>query len=302
MRWRRWLGGGVAALLIVWTFLALLPAPVSFPHPYFTGHPRWRQPAPQIIAHRGGWGLWPQHTLDGYRRAIELGADVLELDVRRTSDGVMVVFHDRVVDHVTEAEGQVDSFTFAQLRSLDAGYDWSPADDGSHPFRGQGLLIPALDEVLSEFAGQHMVIELKTADAEAAQQLCGELRRHAHEERAIVAAFAPEALTNFRQACPEVATSASSAEMSKYWILHLLRLDVLSWPEFEALQVPETLGPLTIVDERFVDVSQGRGLPVQVWTIDDEETMGRLFDLGVQAIMTRRPDQLARLLAARGQR
>ena len=244
-----------------------------------------------------------------WRHATALDAALVEALARAATACEMTWREARAADdfapvdhHVTEAEGQVDSFTFAQLRSLDAGYDWSPADDGSHPFRGQGLLIPTLDEVLSEFAGQHMVIELKTADAEAAQQLCGELRRHAHEERAIVAAFAPEALTNFRQACPEVATSASSAEMSKYWILHLLRLDVLSWPEFEALQVPETLGPLTIVDERFVDVSQGRGLPVQVWTIDDEETMGRLFDLGVQAIMTRRPDQLARLLAARGQR
>lgn len=302
MTWRRGLVITTAGLLVPWSFFALLPAPVSFPHPYFSGSSRGEHSAAQIIAHRGGWGLWPEHTLDGYRRAVDLGVDALELDVQPTADDIMVVFHDRRVDRVTGGTGRVDAFTFEQLQNLDAGYHWSPDGGATHPFRGQGLRIPSLDEVLSTFPDRHLVIELKTDDAPSAQRVCGQLRRHSHHERAIVAAFRDEALVAFRQACPEVATSASSAEAWKYWILHVLRLDVLSSPEFEALQVPEVLGPITIVDRRFVEVSQGRGLPVQVWTIDNEETMERLTDHGVQAIMTRRPDLLNAVLEARGHR
>ena len=307
MTWRRSslgrvLGLAAAGVCVLWIFLAILPAPVSFPHPYFAGHPRWQQEGPQVIAHRGGWGLWPEHTLDGYQRAVDLGVDALELDVQRTADGIMVVFHDRRVDRVTDGTGRVDSLTFEQLRRLDAGYQWSPDGGATYPFRGQGLRVPALDEVLAKFPQQHMIMELKTGDAVTAEQLCGLLQRHDHENRAIVAAFGTDGLATFRQACPGVATSASSAEAMSYWVLHLLRLDLLAAPAFEALLIPEKFGPLTIVDQRFVDVTQGRGLPVQVWTIDEKERMERLIHLGVQAIITRRPDRLTTLLHDQGRR
>ena len=302
MSGRRRLALAAAGVLLVWAFLAILPAPISFPHPYFAQHPRWGESIPQIIAHRGGWGLWPQHTLYGYRHAVDMGVDALELDIQRSSDGVMVVFHDHRVGRVTEAGGRIDSYTFEELQSLDAGYNWSADEGATHPFRGQGLRIPSLDEVLSTFPDQHMIIELKTNDAQSAEQLCGLLRAHRHQHRAIVASFDTESLDIFRQVCPGVATSASFAEAWSYTILHLLRLDVLANPEFEALQVTEFKGPLTVVNERFVDKSQGRGIAVQVWTIDKEQDMERLTDLGVQGLITRRPDRLKRVLEARGRR
>jgi glycerophosphoryl diester phosphodiesterase len=296
------LGLAAALLVVLWIFLALLPAPVSFPHPYFASHSRWRQPGPQIIAHRGGWGLWPQHTLDGYQRAVDLRVDALELDVRRTADGIMVVFHDRTVDRVTDGTGRVDALSFAQLQQLDAGYHWSSDGGTTHPFRDQGLQVPTLEQVLARFPQQHMIIELKSDGQAMAEQLCGLLRAHNHQERSIVASFHDDALTFFREACPEVATSASSSEAAYYWILHVLRLDLLSSPDFEALLIPETAGPITIVDQRFVDVSQTRGLPVQVWTIDEEQDMRRLTRLGVHAIITPQPDRLMGLLQELGQR
>ena len=189
MTWRRGLVITTAGLLVPWSFFALLPPPVSFPHPYFSGSSRGEHSAAQIIAHRGGWGLWPEHTLDGYRRAVDLGVDALELDVQPTADDIMVVFHDRRVDRVTGGTGRVDAFTFEQLQNLDAGYHWSPDGGATHPFRGQGLRIPSLAEVLSTFPDRHLVIELKTDDAPSAQRVCGQLRRHSHHERAIVAAF-----------------------------------------------------------------------------------------------------------------
>jgi len=307
MSWRRSslgrvLGLAAAVICVLWIFLAILPAPVSFPHAYFAGHPRWQQAGPQVIGHRGGWGLWPEHTLDGYQRAVDLGVDALDLDVWRSADGIVVVFHDRRVDRVTDGTGRVDSLTFEQLRSLDTGYHWSSDDGATHPFRGKGLQIPSLDEVLAKFPQQHLVIEMKTRDVVAAEQLCGLLRARDHGDKAIVASFGTDALVSFRQACPEVATSASSAEAAAYWILHVLRLDLLAAPDFEALQVTETVGPLTIVDQRFVDVSQRRGLPVQVWPINTEERMKRLMQLKVQSIFTRRPDRLTSLLRDEGRR
>lgn len=300
MKWRRPLSLVGLGLVIIWTFLALLPPPVTFPHPYFASHPRWRQPGPQVIAHRGGWGLWPEHTIEGYRRALELGVDVLDIDVQLSADSTVVVLHDRSVDRTTEGQGRASSLTFEQLQQLDAGFDWTADGGASYPFRAQGLKIPSLQQVLAEFPQQHLVIELKTRDpagvAQLSRQLCGLLQDAGHQQRAIIAAFSTDALQTFRRACPGVATSASSAEGIRYWVLHLLRLDVLAAPEFQALQVPPKLGFLTTVDQRLVEVSQNRGLPVQVWTIEDEDDMTRLIDLGVQGIFTPRPDRLLKLL------
>ena len=106
----------------------------------------------QVMAHRGGKQLRPENTLIAFRNAVELGVDALELDVHATRDGALVVIHDSTVDRTTDGTGAVSNFTLEEITALDAGYNWSPgADSDDNPYRGTGVTIPTLEEVLSAF-------------------------------------------------------------------------------------------------------------------------------------------------------
>ena len=273
----------------------LLPPERLPPHPYFAG------PDFVVIAHRGGRALGPEHTLKTFRRALDVGVDVLEIDVHLSADGELVLQHNRTVDRTTDGSGRVDSLTLVQLQALDAGYHWQ-GDGQGHPFRGMGYRIPALAEVFGAFPDQRMLIEIKPRDPRAAVALCASLRESHMQDRVTVASFHTDIQEAFRAACPEVLTSPASGEMVAFELLHLLRLDGFYAPDFELFQVPERVGPLTLVDERFLAVARERNLPVQVWTVNEEEDMERLIDLGVDGIVTDHPVRLLNILRQRGRR
>ena len=112
-------------------------------------------------AHRGGSLLAPEETMEAFQNAVALGADVLEIDVRSTSDGVLVLNHDPVVDRTTDGTGNVIGLTWAQLQELDAGYTFTTDDGATFPYRGVGVKIARLDEVLAAFPDSLFSIEIK---------------------------------------------------------------------------------------------------------------------------------------------
>ncbi len=282
----------VAALL-----LAALKEPAPLPaHPYFAGQPEFL-----VIAHRGGRGLGPEGTLPLFHQAVGLGVDVLEFDVRQSADGVLVVLHDATVDRTTEGTGRAEEMTLAQLKALDAGYDWT-ADGQTYPFRGQGIVIPTLEEVFRAFPEQHCVIEIKPDEERVAQALGAAIRDCGMAQRVMVASFHSGALGAFRAAYPEVATSAGSGEVAWCWFLQWVGLDGFYTPTFAALQVPQRFGWIGLANRGFVQGAGDHGLPVHFWTIDDEEDMERLLDLGAGGIMTNRPDRLLARCRRRGLR
>ena len=94
---------------------------------------------PLVIAHQGGDGLWPGDTLFAYQNAVKLGVDVLEMDIHISKDEALVLMHDETVDRTTDGTGDIESMTLAELKQLDAGYDWTPDEGKTFPFRGQGI-------------------------------------------------------------------------------------------------------------------------------------------------------------------
>lgn len=277
--------------------LAALKEPAPLPcHPFFAG-----QPAFLVIAHRGGYGLGPESTLSLFRQAVDLGVDVLEFDVQQSADGALILLHDDQVDRTTDGSGRAAELTLAELKTLDAGYDWT-ADGQTYPFRGQGYTIPTLEEVFRAFPEQRCAIEIKQDEARVAQALCAAIRDCGMAQRVMVASFHGNALAALRAACPEVATSAGAGEVTWYWLLQKLGLDGPYTPAFAALQVPERSGPVELAGRGFVQGAGAHGLPVHYWTIDEEEDMERLLDLGAGGIMTNRPDRLLALLRRRGLR
>ena len=264
---------------------------------------------PLVMAHRGGAGLWPENTMHAFAQAIALGVDVLEMDLHGTADGALVIIHDGTVDRTTNSTGAVGALMLAELKKLDAGYRWTNDGGRTFPFRGRSITIPTLREVLDAFPGSRLNIDIKGAPQPAlVKNFCRSLRESRATASVNVASFNWQTLAEFRQECPEVSTSAGFDE-----VLALLSdapaggqqqqgtaADKAHRPR--VVQVPESAGGRELLTAKLIEAAHRRGLEVHVWTVNDEAAMRRMIKLGVDGIITDRPDKLIELLKQEAKR
>jgi glycerophosphoryl diester phosphodiesterase len=276
-------------LFVLYGGLSFLAEPVQ-DHPYFDPDEF------MVIAHRGGRSLGPENTLHTYQRAVDLGVDVLEMDVHLTKDGHLAVIHDNTVDRTTNGTGPVESFSLAELQTLDAAHRWTKDRGRSFPLRGKGIKIPALAEVFRTFPHMRMNIEMKEPRPTTISSLCRLIRDHNMSEKVMVASFDAGALKRFRKRCPEIATSAGALEAFLFYLLQKMHLENAFSPIAQALQVPENFGDLQILSKRFVEAARARNIRVQAWTVNDIDRMKRLLNQGVNGIMTDYPQRLIEIL------
>jgi glycerophosphoryl diester phosphodiesterase len=282
------LAGGAAYLALR---RRLAPAPTAL-HPVLAG-------APLLVAHRGGAGLAPENTLEAFRRAAAWWrADMVELDVRASADGHCVVIHDPTVERTTDGSGAVAELTLAELRRLDAGHRFTPDGGVTWPFRGQGLRIPTLDEVLEALPRTPITVEVKAGAAQ--RPFLEAVHRHDAVDRVVAAGMYERDRTLF-SAWPG-AVSASTEQVRRFCVGHWCRLGALACPRVDVVQVPERRGRLRIVTPRFVRDLHRRGIQVHVWTVNDPAAMRRLLAWGVDGIITDRPDVAADVLREVGGR
>ena len=130
-------------ILLIILILMLWPGASVAERPFFADNDGFL-----VIAHQGGNLVRPDNTMMAFEYAVELGVDVLEMDIHSSADGELVVIHDDTVDRTTDGNGRVNDLTLAELKSFDAAYDWSIDNGATYPYRGQGVTIPALEEVL----------------------------------------------------------------------------------------------------------------------------------------------------------
>ncbi len=288
---------------IFWLGIFIIAAAIYISFAMTTGKPaaakavfEKENPRPLVFAHRGGGGLFPENTLEAFKYSVEMGVDVLELDVHSTSDGKLVVLHDFTVDRTTDGGGNVNSLTLEQLKKLDAGYKFTTDDGQTFPFRGKGITIPTLEEVFAAFPAMTFNIEPKQQTPSITKSLCRILRERNATAKTIVGSFRQEVLDEFRGECAEVATSASPSEVSKFLAMYKTGLGESYTPPMQALQVPENVGYVNVVTKDFVETAHKLNLKVHVWTINQPEDMQRLLEMGVDGIMTDYPDRLLKLL------
>jgi len=276
------------ALLVIFR-LTSKPAP---DHPYYAADLSY----PLVIAHQGGDNLWPGNTMFAFQNAADLGVDVLEMDLHITSDGTLVLIHDETIDRTTDGTGEVEALTLDELKEFDAGYDWTRDDGVTYPFRGQGVTVPTLEEVFAAFPDYRMTIEIKKTNTSMAKPFCNMIRDFNMQDKVLVASFHDERLKEFRAECPEVATSSAKNETTVFVLLTKAFLGGFYSPTFYSLQVPQESGGITVMTEGFVRAAHARNLAVEPWTINDEETMRKLIDWGVDGIITDRPDIMMEVL------
>lgn len=257
---------------------------------------------PVNLAHRGASALAPENTLEAFRTAVEAGAGGLELDVHLTSDGQVVVIHDETVDRTTGGTGAVSDMTLEELRALDAGHNFSPECVSGPPYRSLGLRIPTLDEVLREFPGVVVNVDMKADRPGVEAAVLGVLRERDAGRRALVVSSRRAAVGRFRRISGGgVSTGASRWETGVFYVLSRLRLERLLRPAYDALQVPIRHKGVPLVSRRFLEAAHASGVRVDVWTINEADEMHRLLDLGVDVIMTDRPEILTGVLGQREQ-
>ncbi len=265
-------------------------------------------------AHQGGAWEAPSSTLFAIRRALAAGATAIELDVHATADRELVVCHDTTVDRTTDGTGAIAELTLDQIRRLDPAYWFIPGADvtpgrpaADYPYRGRApedpeFAVPTLRRILEAFPGVVLNLDIKRT-APVVEPYEAELARLLAEfgrtDDVIVASFLDPATDAFRALAPGVPTSAGTLGTAEFWrAVH----HGTEFPDLDAvaLQVPETQGDLRVVDEALVAAAHERGLAVHVWTVNEEEAMARLLDLGVDGLISDRPTALAAVLAERG--
>jgi glycerophosphoryl diester phosphodiesterase len=245
-----------------------------------------------VFAHRGGCALGPENTLAAFDLGLQAGADGLELDVHLSADGMVVVHHDTTLDRTTSAEGNIASKTVAELAKVDAAFRFD--DQGTYPFRNQGIGIPTLRDVLQRYRDIPIIVEMKVDSAELGEAVASEVRRAGAAERVCAAGYGSRSAAAVRAALPEMAFSACHAEVRMAVYRAWARWPVRRTP-YQAYQVPETSGALRIVSPRFLRYAHEDGLGVQVWTVDEESDMRRLLEWGVDGLISNRPDVAVRV-------
>ena len=243
---------------------------------------------PRVFGHRGAAGLAPENTVPSFALALALGADMLELDVHATRDGVVVVTHDATVERTTNGTGAVCEHLRYELQQLDAGYHFS-RDGRDFPYRGQGVRIPTLESILRQFPLAYCNIEIKQETPPIVEAVLEIVRRLAAESRVLLAAERDAIMSYIRPRAGDIATSFAAGEVADF-INRLAASDCESYcPPGRALQIPPRFGDIELVTAERVAAAHRYGLEVHVWTINDPSEMERLLALGVDGIISDLP-------------
>lgn len=257
---------------------------------------------PVSLAHRGASAWAPENTLEAYRLAVESGAGGLELDVHMTRDGEIVVMHDDDVRRCTDGAGPIREKSLEEIKTLDAGYSFSGDGGRTFPYRGQGLRIPTLEEVFQQFPDTPVNLDIKEDQAGIEEAVLEVVEQNGAEDRTFVASQENRIIRRFRKLSGDrLPTSSSQFEVGVFIALSRLGLERLLRPAYAALQVPTSHRGIEIVTSRFIAAAHNLGVRVDVWTIDEPEEAHRLLDLGVDVIMTNRPEVLIGALEQRNE-
>jgi glycerophosphoryl diester phosphodiesterase len=258
-------------------------------------HPYFSLPRPWLIAHRGGSREAPENTLVAFERAAALGADVIETDVRLSRDGVVMVFHDEDTRRITGVPGTFEDRTAAELEQLDAAY-WFERD-GSFPWRGKGVRIPRLADVLARFPTMRFNIEAKGDEAPLALRLAEVLEAVGRQDSVCVGA------EHLRQALRLASRLPRYARFLPKWIAlpHYLAarcrlLRFLAPGGFDLAALPTRVVGLELGTRKVIDYFHDRGMAVQYWTVDEGQEMTDLLAARADGVMSDKPTLLKQLM------
>ena len=246
---------------------------------------------PIRFAHRGSRVLWPENTMHAFAGAVEgLDYHYLEIDVRLTSDHVPVVFHDAKLNRTTSGRGKVSDHTLAEIQTVDAAYQFD-AENG-YPLRGTGIGISTLEELYGTWPDVRLNIDLKGPGEEWA--VAEVIRAFDAEHRTLIGSFTDRRIARFRRITRgRVAVSAGPTAAASMYVAS--RTGRTIHRKVQAYQVPFNYRGSKI-DDKLIDAVHRAGAHIHLWTVNEPDDMRRFIDMGVDGIVTDRPDLLNEVL------
>ena len=238
-----------------------------------------------VTGHRGAAGLAPENTLSAIRKGISLGVDRIEIDVQQTLDGVVIVMHDETVDRTTNGSGAVKQLTYEAIKQLDADEKFDPE------FKGEK--VPSLEEALQTVNGQcDLVIEIKKGNdyyPEIIEHTIALIKKYDATEWCIVHSFNLNALIEVHQQLPELRLHRLFvAKLRGLPLIYNDSFDVLSVEKYPYIEEYSIM--YLFANQNIIKQLHQHGKKVNVWTVDDKKHINRLINLGVDGIITDRPD------------
>ncbi|MBX7254821.1 MAG: glycerophosphodiester phosphodiesterase [Candidatus Hydrogenedentes bacterium] len=247
-------------------------------------------------AHRGGELLWPENTAAGFELAAKTFPGILlETDARMTADGAIVLMHDDSVDRTTNGKGKIADLTLAQIKALDAGYSFTKDGGATYPYRGKGVTVATLEEALACAPDSNFLVDFKGSAALA--DACIKIIRDAKaQDRVLIASFVPEAVARTRETAPELATCYDFASGAA--LLSALRGG--TWDSYkpisDVLSMDEDMLPQFQLKPEDIKAIRAKGIKFQIHTINDPVKMRAYLDMGVDSILSDKPDLLAKAI------
>lgn len=247
-----------------------------------------------VVAHRGSSATAPENTIEAFRLAAEAAADAIELDVHLTADGQLAVIHDETLDRTTDRTGAVAELTMDEIRRADAGACFA-APDGAHPFRGRGVTIPTLHEVLEWLPSTlGLVVEIKARAA--ADEVVAAVGSHPvrGDGRLSIISFDERAIDRVRELDRGIVTGyllipGQSVEPAMAWATQRGHGGVHAWD-----------GDLGLDPSPFVVRARAYGLALGCYVVNDPDRMRQLAGSGVWGFVTDAPDLAVRTLRGDG--
>jgi len=243
-----------------------------------------------VVAHRGASAERPENTLEAFELALDQGADALEMDVRVSADGVPFIVHDESTGRTGGVDAPVHASTTTALQGIDAGYGFTADAGQTYPWRGRGLTLPTLSQVLDRFAAVPILLELKSPNGQ--REVRRVLDQYDAQRHVVVASALHGALRLFRDGVYH--RSASRREIAWWYFLSVAGI-APPHPGYSLLSIPQRKGTLELVAPTPLASASRSRIPVHVWTIDDPSTASHLWGAGVTGIITNVPAPMASL-------
>ena len=240
------------------------------------------------IAHRGGMGLYPENTLVGFHASIEKHhADMLEMDLRITKDGKVIVFHDDTLDRTTNGRGKVRNYTYHEISKLDAAYRFTT--DNIFQYKDRGITTPLLEEIFEQFPNTYLNLEIKDSDPKMVNEVLKIINKFNVGDRIIIGSGKFIQNRRIQHVIPDCGHFLSEVDVHLLGTLSYCGWGKKYWQKFDVVEIPLMHYGFHVYP-LLESAAKKIGLPLFVWGADNLDIIKMLKADNIDGIITNRPD------------